>query len=154
MPNAWLALPHHRQEREYTCTPACVRMVLAFFGRHLEEDDLALLFGSHWLRGTDFKHIARVEGLGSLATIRAGSYDDLKAVAERRIPLVVGIDTRELPDYPHALGAHSVVVVGATDVEVMFHDPLDSAGPSHHAAARFDPAWRKRGYRLAVLQPR
>jgi ABC-type bacteriocin/lantibiotic exporter with double-glycine peptidase domain len=154
VPDYWLALPHHEQEREYTCTPACVRMVLAFFDRHVQEDELALLFASHWLRGTDFNHITRVDALGFHATIRPGIYDDLQAVAIRRVPVLVGIDTSELANYAHGPGAHSVVVVGATDTEVSFHDPLDSAGPRHHLAAGFEVAWRKRGYRLAILRPR
>ncbi len=43
MPDDWLVLPHFRQERVYTCTPACVRMEIAYFGLCVPEPELILL---------------------------------------------------------------------------------------------------------------
>ena len=52
------------------------------------------------------------------------TYDDLKAVAVLGTPVVVGIDTRELSDYHHAAGAHTVVVAGARNASC---DAISSA---------------------------
>jgi hypothetical protein len=43
MPSSWLNVPHFRQELEYSCVPACVRMVLAHYGDIRTEADLRLL---------------------------------------------------------------------------------------------------------------
>ena len=36
-------VPHIQQEREYSCLPACVRMVLAFYDEQRSEDELRRL---------------------------------------------------------------------------------------------------------------
>ena len=43
MPSSWLKVRHFRQELEYSCIPACVRMVLAHYGAIRTEADLRLL---------------------------------------------------------------------------------------------------------------
>jgi ABC-type bacteriocin/lantibiotic exporter with double-glycine peptidase domain len=40
MPNAWLNVPHYKQEFNYSCMAACVRMVLAHHGRSIAEVEL------------------------------------------------------------------------------------------------------------------
>src|SRR6266478_4442472 len=39
-PIASLSIPHFRQEQDASCTAACVRMVLAYYGRTHSEDEL------------------------------------------------------------------------------------------------------------------
>jgi ABC-type bacteriocin/lantibiotic exporter with double-glycine peptidase domain len=36
-----LSVPFYRQEQSHTCGPACLRMVLEFFGTALTESELA-----------------------------------------------------------------------------------------------------------------
>src|SRR5947209_2124192 len=43
MPSGWLNVPHFRQEHEYSCVAACVRMVLAHFGQGRTEAELFLI---------------------------------------------------------------------------------------------------------------
>jgi ABC-type bacteriocin/lantibiotic exporter with double-glycine peptidase domain len=43
MPSAWLNVPHCKQELNYSCMAACVRMVLAHHGRPLAEAELRQL---------------------------------------------------------------------------------------------------------------
>ena len=40
MPSSWLNVPHFQQELEYSCVPACARMVLAFYGDIRTEAEL------------------------------------------------------------------------------------------------------------------
>ena len=40
MPNGWLNVPHFRQEFNYSCVAACVRMVMAHYGRNESEVDI------------------------------------------------------------------------------------------------------------------
>ena len=38
MPKNWLTLRHAEQERTYTCTAACARIVLRFLGQPVPQD--------------------------------------------------------------------------------------------------------------------
>ncbi len=40
MPNGWLNVPHFRQEFNYSCVAACVRMVMAYYGHNESEDNV------------------------------------------------------------------------------------------------------------------
>ena len=40
-PIASLSVPHYKQEQRTSCTAACARMVLAYYGRHVAVADLA-----------------------------------------------------------------------------------------------------------------
>ena len=35
MPNVYIKKPHYKQELDSSCIPACLRMVLEFFGTHI-----------------------------------------------------------------------------------------------------------------------
>ncbi len=54
MPNAWLNVPHCKQEFNYSCMAACVRMVLAHHGRALPEAELVALPGIAFLPSRRF----------------------------------------------------------------------------------------------------
>jgi ABC-type bacteriocin/lantibiotic exporter with double-glycine peptidase domain len=43
---ASLSVPHFKQEQGGSCTAACVRMVLAYYGRTHSEDELRQLLGT------------------------------------------------------------------------------------------------------------
>ena len=40
MQSGWLNVPHFRQEFNYSCVAACVRMVMAHYGRNESEVDI------------------------------------------------------------------------------------------------------------------
>ena len=44
MPNDFINVPHLSQERDNSCLPACMRMLLVFYGTHKPEDELRRLF--------------------------------------------------------------------------------------------------------------
>lgn len=46
MPNVLLPAPHFRQSRDGYCLPACVRMVLAFWGDLRDEETLTRQLGT------------------------------------------------------------------------------------------------------------
>jgi ABC-type bacteriocin/lantibiotic exporter with double-glycine peptidase domain len=128
-------------------------MVLAFFGRNVQEEEIARLLETHWA-GTAFRQIARVDALGFDVTLGSGGLADLEAVYLRRTPLIVAVHTLLLPTYPPPGGRHCVVVAGATDTEVAIYDPDRHSAPDIVPATAFDAAWRIRQYRMAVLTPR
>lgn len=151
MPSNWLRLPHFNQERAYTCTPACVRMVLAFFGHERSAGDLAHLLGTT-PRGTLLRDLVRLEALGMHVVIGTGALDDLRRVLPAGIPMIVSVDTLHLPR--HSLqGIHTVVVAGATDRDDYIHDPWWQSGPDVLPLVQFERAWRQRKNMMASLVP-
>jgi Peptidase C39 family len=55
-PIASLSVPHYKQEQGASCTAACVRMVLAYYGRTHSEDELRQLLGTG-PRGTPARNV-------------------------------------------------------------------------------------------------
>lgn len=153
MPGNYLALPHLSQEQPFTCTPACVRMVLAYHGRDLPERDIALRLDTDDT-GTRFRNIANVASLGCRVHFGTGTLADLQAVSGSGMPLIARIKTMHLPRYPLPPWVrHSVVVVGATAAEVYIHDPAQHTGPDVVPAHNFDAAWQAGKHQFALLTP-
>ena len=59
MPNVLLPAPHFRQSRDGACLPACVRVVLAYWGDLRDEAGLARQLGTK-RHGTPVSAVARV----------------------------------------------------------------------------------------------
>ena len=153
MRRPWLPLPHHRQEREYTCTPACVRMVLDFFGQSMQEEDIARLLETNE-NGTVFSRIRNVEPLGFDASVSQGTYQDIQQHFAQGLPVIVPVDTFFLTTYGPVHSPHSVVVVGATRTRTAIADPYKNGAPDVIPAVSFQAAWREGRHRMAVLRPR
>jgi|GEM_PF-7123394 len=52
MPNVYIKKPHYKQERDFSCIPACLKMVLEFFNKTVAEAELRTKlktkpFGTH-----------------------------------------------------------------------------------------------------------
>ena len=63
MQSGWLNVPHFRQEFNYSCVAACVRMVMAHYGRNESEDNMRQLLGTR-PRGTRAANVTNVVQLG------------------------------------------------------------------------------------------
>lgn len=63
MPAASLSVPHYKQEWPYSCVAACVRMVLAHYGRLYTEEEVRQLLGTG-PHGTRARAILQVVTLG------------------------------------------------------------------------------------------
>jgi ABC-type bacteriocin/lantibiotic exporter with double-glycine peptidase domain len=153
---SFLELPHIRQEDTATCTAACVRMVLAFFGREVAESEIGLLLGTT-PQGTSFASLIRVEQLGFQVTLGTGTVADLRAVTDRGIPLITAVHTSQLPAYPLPPWVpHCVVVAGASRSHVAVYDPGSDRTPTPDLVPLpgFEAAWRARRYLMASLTPR
>lgn len=61
MSSAWLPVPHFKQSRDGYCLPACMRMVLAYYGHSVTEHELVTLLGTQSFGGP----ISRVPNSGS-----------------------------------------------------------------------------------------
>ena len=144
-----LAVPHHRQQTNYTCGPACLRMVLEYHGRTLSEDTLTRRTGATPEDGLSPAGIARF--------LRRSRYSHkqqqrmtlslLSTYLERGWPVIVAYQA-----WPHKpsqtdLGrswdhGHYSVVVCIRDARVCLVDPSSRRKRRWLDADKFIASWR------------
>jgi ATP-binding cassette subfamily B protein len=151
MPNGWLNVPHFKQEFNYSCIPACVRMVLAYHGRDLSEADLRALLGtgSH---GTPARNLMAVASLGFDVQLGPANLSQLRDALTAGLAPIVFVDTGPL-DYWQTDCAHVAVVVGIDDTSVYLNDPFFDTAPQQTSIGSFLLAWAQNGHLAAILRP-
>jgi len=114
--------PLYSQETEYSCAPACLRMILASFGVFKTEQELCTLCDcAAW--GTDaFKLVETARSLGFRNTRKYNlTFDELKAELDRGLYPIVYVRAQLAPDAPFQ--AHAIVVIEIAEDEVRILDP-------------------------------
>jgi ABC-type bacteriocin/lantibiotic exporter with double-glycine peptidase domain len=140
-----LSVPYVPQ-REDTCGPAALAMVLRYWGRPVLHDELAAELVSPELHGTPgsrLAELARAEGLRAVA-FRGDQAALRTALAQGRPPLVAW-----------GLGGgryHNVVVVGFDGDRPVVHDPARGAARTVDAR-RFESRWAAAGHWTLVIAP-
>ena len=148
-------LPPIRQDKVYTCGPACVAAVASYWGVGLEKFRAACVAPPQDTTGPDLKALA--ESLGLRALVFQGSFDDLQENLRQGRPMIVMIPQPPNPGLRQTglIGAlalmvsehvmhppHWVVVIGvAGDQQVIVHDP--AVGPLQIKAEVFQEWWRR-----------
>ena len=141
--------PFHKQETPYSCVPACVRMVLASFGRELSEAALRVLcdctpFGTEAINAVD-----AVRQLGFPDTGKHTlSLDELAVQVRRGLSPIVFVNTLPIDGIT---GGHALVVVGIEQTDVAVYDPLH--GERHLPRATFKSAWTMMHNLTLLIQP-
>lgn len=113
-----LNVPYVRQRLEFTCGPASVRMVLAYYG--IKVGPLRAWWYTHVSHaGTTRRNLVRairIAGLHVHAHHNA-TVAEVRSFVQRGVPVVVNY--RE----PHNNEGHFAVVVGVSDEHVLLRDP-------------------------------
>jgi ABC-type bacteriocin/lantibiotic exporter with double-glycine peptidase domain len=152
MPNISLSVPHFKQELEFSCVAACVRMVLAFHGRPCSEADLRQLLGTG-PSGTPARNLLRVASLGFDVQLVPSNMALLEAALAAGVPPIVFFETAPL-DYWQVDCAHVAVLVGLEDATVCLNDPYFDTAPQRTSLASFQQAWAATGHLAAIIVPR
>src|SRR5262249_31093582 len=95
MPSNWLNVPHFQQELEYSCLPACVRMVLAHYGDIRTEPELRSLLDTQ-LAGTRARNVMRLSTPEFEVNLRSSNLADLQSALARNQPPIVFLKTGPL----------------------------------------------------------
>jgi ABC-type bacteriocin/lantibiotic exporter with double-glycine peptidase domain len=146
--------PYYKQETEYSCMVACLRMVLEHLGVVRTEKELRVLTDSdfdspHHPGGTEARHVVdAARELGFVNTNKNNlTLQELVAVViQGRFPIVqIGIG---LP--PSTLvQPHAVVIVKINERGVLMLDP--ARGEIVHTQEEFDQMWRRqRGLTILI----
>jgi ABC-type bacteriocin/lantibiotic exporter with double-glycine peptidase domain len=112
-----------KQEQDYTCVPACIRIVLRHLGSDFSEAEIGVACKTTE-RGTDQNEAA--EGLATLGfntiSLEGVAFEDMNRFVSRGLPVIVFLSIQHLP-YGGQVGTHAVVVNGFEDDYVSFVDP-------------------------------
>ncbi len=139
--------PHfHKQEKPYSCVPACLRMVLGALGQDISEPALRQLcdsgpLGTQALKAVDCVRVLGFTNSGKY-TLTAGELSDL--VRNGQYPIVYV----SLAPIDGVRGTHALVLLDIDQVAVTVLDPLQ--GERTISLPAFNAGWAMR-HNLAIL---
>jgi ATP-binding cassette subfamily B protein len=150
-----LHVPFYQQNRDYTCGPACLRMVLDYWDFNQDEVSLSKLCGTT-LAGTGLAEIAEAaRTLGFEAEWkRNAKFNDLLNALKRSIPVMAIVDARLLHNIELPFPAGHMIVIFAIGKDLIFyHDP--QAGQDRNVSRRiFVQAWENLRKGMVLIWPR
>lgn len=149
MPSVFLQVPHFEQSKDGGCLPACARMVIAYWGREISENELVRLFESKSF-GTPISNIKRLEQWGYKVGFGSLTENELKGHLLANRPIIVRVWTPML-DYWDVDTSHVIVVVGFDETQVFVHDPAFSESPKTVSWDGFLAAWFEFDQTAAVI---
>src|SRR5262249_35138376 len=127
-----IELPLYTQEKRNACALACLRMVLAAYGRQVSERELEAQARMEW-KGIRIDQLERLGGqFGLAAEIEETTVEELQQLlAEGKLPIVyIDLTLFELKPRQGARHSirdaiiHNVSPTRVTAKSVTFHDPL------------------------------
>lgn len=143
-----LKVPFHKQSKVYTCAPACLRMVLDYWGIKKDEEELSDLCNTNW-RGTSVRNL--VEGakkLGFKAKWDSLKLEKIKELVNQDIPVIVYVDAEPLTGEK---GSHANVVTAIGEEEVTVLDPI--LGEKSYPLNKFEEAWKLASRIGVIVEP-
>ena len=140
-------LPFRRQERPYSCTVACLRMLLAYHGVEMDEAELC-----HRCKTREFGTYARdvvacARELGFTATIEYLSLAQLRHLIDQGVFPIAYINMFPTSQIPYV---HTVVMEDYEADCLLLVDP--NIGPWKIRVADFLEAWEIHGNMALVLR--
>lgn len=132
-----MEIPFFKQETDYTCGAACVRMILASFGIKKSEKELAKIMGSSSRTGTwnrQFPILAE-ELKMSYIVRRHATPNDVRRMLKRGFSLVISFFD------PKEKVGHYAVVKSATASKIFLIDPWHGPNESY-SWKEFLPLWK------------
>ena len=118
-------IPYEQQSKGY-CGPACLKMVLGYYGIIKEEEELAELAGCtprHGVSGEGLLEAAQYYGLEGKIQDNSSMEDLREAVMDKKIPVIVDWFSLMLDETGYYSDGHYSVVVGLDTANVYFIDP-------------------------------
>jgi len=130
----------HKQEKSYSCTVACLRTVLEYYGIIANETTLRIksktkFYGTHPLHIVEY---AKSYGLDAYAN--SLSLNKLKELIDRNIPVIANILTFNDDDFY----VHSIVIYQMEKDTIYLLDLED--GEKHVDRDVFEILWQKNDY--------
>lgn len=147
-----LPVPHHKQMEESDCLAACAAMALAYIGQPVPYRQLLTVLDVGPV-GAPRRNIVRLTSSLIDVAYREANIPLLAEIVQHGLPVIVFVDTGELPYWSYAT-SHAVVVVGVQAEQIFVNDPAFSESPIQVPAGDFDLAWLNSDYMCAILSRR
>lgn len=145
-----LPIPHRQQLADGYCLPACVQMVLAYWGIERDQAELAKQLQMIPGAGTPGNRVRLLVSNTLEVFYGQGEVSDLQTALKRGIPPIVLVHTGELPYWDLAT-AHAVVLLGLDETEVVINDPGMTQAELHVSLGDFELAWDEMANLYALL---
>ena len=145
---------HFRQEEDYTCVAACLRMTLDYWGVQRSEQDIAAPTHTT-ITGTRLEESIAVVALGVEVIIDKATLTDLQRYLDEGKPCIVSVLSIHFLHYallPAVL--HAVVAVGMDADKIHIFDPARESAPDVIPIESFAAAWQGGRNRIVVINPR
>lgn len=146
-----LPVPHRRQLLDGYCLPACVQMVLAYWGSELSQEKIARQLKTIPKAGTPGSHLRFLASSSLEVIYKSGTIDDLQNALEQLMPPIVLVNTGQLR-YWHEATAHAVVVIGINESSVIVNDPGMAQVAIVVPIGEFELAWDEIVNRYGLLR--
>jgi ABC-type bacteriocin/lantibiotic exporter with double-glycine peptidase domain len=128
---------YFKQETDYTCGPACMRMIFYSLGISKSEKQITKLLGTNKLRGTrhrDFVSFAEKYKL-RYSVNRNATIDELRYYYKQHYKILVCYS------HPIEKEGHYAVIRKITPKKITLMDPI--SGPSHtYSTSYFNKLWK------------
>lgn len=149
MQSDYIRKKHYKQERAYSCVPACVRMVLEYLGEQTTEKFLRRFLKTKYY-GTNLLNIRYLSDIGFRTTITYSVEELKRFIKERKLP-IVRLVTRDLDFYDFD-GYHAVIIVGIDQESVIANDPYFATEVIEIPIRDFTFAWAECDYLTIIIE--
>lgn len=119
-PPKLLKVPHYIQSDDSTCGPASLRMVFAYYGKFLSEEDIANICDHTYEMGCKSEDmVCAAEAVGFDVFLKNNStIDELERLVNSGVPVIVDWFCGDPPE------GHSSVVIGVSKDNIYILDPF------------------------------
>lgn len=125
-----LSIPHKQQLADGYCLPACVEMVMVYWGENRSQRRLARQLQTIEGAGTPGSRLYNLASRRWEVTYGEGDLSDLADALQNDNPPIALVRTADLQYWGNLDFAHALVVVAMTDEHVWVHDPVKR---KHHS---------------------
>lgn len=135
-----LSVPHYPQQADGFCLPACVQMVLSYWGIRRTQDRLARLLHTIPGAGTPGSRLRQLAVRNVDIYYGSGLIDDLRSALVQEIPPIALVNTKHFTHWQIET-AHAVVVTAMDEQRVLINDPGMTQGQTPVGLDDFFLAW-------------
>jgi predicted double-glycine peptidase len=125
-------------------------MVLEYLAQHPIYDDLLKVLDIGPI-GAPRRNIVRLTSRNISVVYREATVAILLDLVQHGVPVIVFVDTGELPYWSSATN-HAIVVVGADAEQLLVNDPAYPEAPIAVAVGDFELAWLNSEYMCAIIR--
>lgn len=144
-----LNVPHHQQRRDADCLATCAAMALEYLAIPFRYERLLRILHVE-SAGASFFNLNNLTKLGVFVKVEEGDMDLMQSYLDKGLPIIVSVETRELP-YWRTTVRHAVAVIGADEGVVYLNDPAFAKAPQIVERKLFELAWLQRDYLYGVI---